>query len=221
MFRQNFCFLFTFLSYLSIGYSFVLLSTAPRRVVKVLKVSNGAWWGQWGPPQFCAEGTYAVGYAMKIEGGQGRGDDTSLNAISLFCMGLDDVRFGGKITSIQGIWGHWHSNVSCHKVEGTPTFLTAFDLQVERDLGGGDDTGANYVKFKCRDFAAATTPYELAAPPGHGLYGRTGSWSDTCPQNSAICGLRTRVERPLDHGDDTALDNVEFYCCEENMEAGK
>ena len=69
-----------------------------------------------------------------MERGQGSGDDTALNAIALFCKGLDGVRYGGKITSSQGIWGSWHNNASCHDVNGAPTFLTAFALHVERNL---------------------------------------------------------------------------------------
>jgi hypothetical protein len=46
--------------------SLILVSNAPRRVIKTLKASNGAPWGGWGPPQFCAEGTYAIGYSIKV-----------------------------------------------------------------------------------------------------------------------------------------------------------
>lgn len=47
--------------------SFIVLPNAPRRVVKVLKATNGAHFGYWGLTQFCAEGTYAVGYQLKVK----------------------------------------------------------------------------------------------------------------------------------------------------------
>ena len=46
--------------------SLILIKDAPRKVVKTLRVSNGAPWGTWGVSQFCAEGTYAIGYTVKV-----------------------------------------------------------------------------------------------------------------------------------------------------------
>jgi hypothetical protein len=77
------------------------------------------------------------------------------------------------------------------------------------------------VKFKCRDFGSVYKSFELASPPGHGLYGQIGDWSESCPPMSAICGIKTRVEQPLPDGDDTALNDVEFYCCVDNPDIGK
>lgn len=62
---MNFAFL-TFLVILRTGTAFILELNAPRNVSKVLSVTNGAPWGGWGPPQFCAAGTYAIGYAIKV-----------------------------------------------------------------------------------------------------------------------------------------------------------
>lgn len=45
---------------------FVLVQNAPRKVVKILTANNGGGWGSWHGPQFCADGTYAVGYNMKV-----------------------------------------------------------------------------------------------------------------------------------------------------------
>lgn len=48
-------------------------------------------WGDWGPEQFCPEGTFAKGFRLKVQrwqGGEvsgGYGDDTSLNTIELIC----------------------------------------------------------------------------------------------------------------------------------------
>ena len=44
--------------------------------------------------------------------------------------------------------------------------------------------------------------------------GRWGAWSDPvyCQPNHYVCGLRQRVEAPIE-GDDTAMNAIAFYCC--------
>ena len=46
--------------------SFVLVHNVERNVTSVLTVDNGDRWGDWGPAHFCAAGTFAVGYSMKV-----------------------------------------------------------------------------------------------------------------------------------------------------------
>ncbi|XP_071162934.1 vitelline membrane outer layer protein 1-like isoform X1 [Mytilus edulis] len=200
------------------SYAFLNLPDVPRQHIKTIGVSNGGWWGDWHPPHFCADGFFATGYNMKIEGNQHGHDDTSLNAILLRCMGFDN-HYGGTIESGEGSYGDWIGWTDCEKfgVHKNQTYLTSFSLQVEGDQGGGDDTAANYIKFKCRDFDDDRDESELAHPPGHGLFGGYGGWSESCPTHSAICGIQTRIEGPQGggiHGDDTSLNNVKFFCCD-------
>lgn len=68
-----------------------------------------------------------------MESNQHGGDDTALNSIKLVCKGLDSVRFGGRITSLEGPFGSWTGQVECYNLGRTPRFLTAFALQVEPD----------------------------------------------------------------------------------------
>ncbi|KAK3576978.1 hypothetical protein CHS0354_005981 [Potamilus streckersoni] len=230
---------------------FIVVNDAPRNVVKILTVANGGQWGDWHGPHFCADGSFAVGYNMKIELNQNAGDDSGLNAILLQCEFVEGSRYGGQVGSGEGTWGNWMGWTRCDNQAGAHDFLTSFSLQVEpsqackstiltyitmerstcltiafkscrktvsfeefRNGGAIDDTSANYVKFTCRDLTSDNNQTELAHPPGHGLWGSYGGWSESCPINSAICGIQTRIEASQHGGDDTALNDVKFFCCE-------
>lgn len=57
----------------------------------------------------------------------------------------------------------------------------------------------------------------LPSPGGEMTFtnsGPWGRWSDPvyCPPRHHVCGLRQKVEQPID-GDDTAMNAVSFYCC--------
>ena len=76
------------------------------------KLKFPGYYGDWGIKQFCQNGGYAVGFATKVEGYQGGGndgDDTAMNGLALKCSG------GGYITSAFGGWGSydlaaWHNS---------------------------------------------------------------------------------------------------------------
>ena len=166
----------------------------PRLFYQSIRSDGLTDWGDWGIPQFCPYPHHAIGYNTKIEGGQGKGDDTALNAIKLIC--------GDKsvIYSSAGPWGNWGGDVYCSSNEK----LSAFIMKSEPSQGKGDDTAANALKFYCSNrelFNHHEAPW--------------GIWGDLirCPASTYICGLRTQVERELGKGDDTALNNVIFYCC--------
>lgn len=79
----------------------------------------------------------------------------------------------------------------------------AFSLRVEARQTLGDNTAANNVRFRCSDST------ELERP---GLaWGDFGKWSKPCPKG--VCGLQTKVEPPMGLQDDTALNDVRFFCC--------
>ncbi|XP_053373904.1 uncharacterized protein LOC123531192 [Mercenaria mercenaria] len=100
------------------------------RVIATLKVTNGGRWGDWGSVQLCPEGSYAVGYDMKIEP-KCDSDCTALNAVKLVCE-FPDGKDSGEVTSAQGPWGAWVGRVQCPSRVRERQYLTSFDLQVEK-----------------------------------------------------------------------------------------
>ncbi|XP_052271327.1 vitelline membrane outer layer protein 1 homolog isoform X3 [Dreissena polymorpha] len=184
----------------------------PRAVTDTLRVINGGPHGIWTTDEFCPPHQFAVGYDMKIQYNQFTGDDTSLNAIALFCSDIQLRYYGEKrVTSGQSQFGALKGGVICKPI-GTAAFLTAFEMEVEGDQGDLDDTAAGYVKFKCTNMADDSVQ-ELNMDPGYSFVGAWGDWSSSCPHGSAICGLKTRIEPNQGSGDDTALNDVIFYCC--------
>ncbi|XP_053908740.1 vitelline membrane outer layer protein 1 homolog [Cuculus canorus] len=161
----------------------------------VISVENGGPWGEWGEPEFCPKGLYAVGFQLKVQPPQGFfGDDTALNAVRLLCAN------GAVATAGEGPRGTWSSPLSCNRGH-----LTAFRLRVEASRGLWDDTAANNVDMACSDGRV------LEGQGGRA--GTWGNWSSSCPHGGGICGLRTRLEAPQRGGDDTALNSVDMFCC--------
>ena len=66
----------------------------------------------------------------------------------------------------------------------------------------------------CVNDGPFTANYELVGDPLDVVRGEWGDWSDSCPSNSAICGISTNIEEYLGYGrDDTALNDAKMYCC--------
>jgi hypothetical protein len=159
--------------------------------------SEGSW-GGWMQQVYCNPGFWAVGYRMRVEGSRGRKDDTALNSVQLLCKSR-----GGAtewISSYDGLWGNWQGAAEC-----MGSYLSGARLRVEAPQGNGDDTGANNAEFTCSGGGYAT------APGGQGW----GQWSfwQSCPVNSAVCGLSIRFEGSQGGGDDTAMNGLRLYCC--------
>jgi hypothetical protein len=161
-------------------------------------------WGTWYGPKFCPANQFAVGYRMRVEGNQGSGDDTSLNAVQLECKPLNGSG-SSWISPHDGYWGTWTAAARCanSNPNALNNFLSGARLRVEPSQGSGDDTGANDATFLCSGGGVIN--------PGGG---RTfGAWSSdaTCPVNTAVCGISSRIEGPTD--DDTAMNGLRLMCC--------
>ena len=74
-----------------------------------------------------------------------------------------------------------------------------------------DDTSVNNVKFQCRGVKdSCTSELHLDWSDEKGTY---GNWSDTCSLGSGICGVQARFQAYQGDRDDTALNDVKFFCC--------
>ncbi|XP_070605817.1 vitelline membrane outer layer protein 1-like [Erythrolamprus reginae] len=174
---------------------FCLGNIENRAFRSVIYVENGGAWGSWGRYDFCFKG-FANGFSLKVEAVQGSDDDTALNGIRLHCSK------GLSIQSAVGPWGKWTKSKYCRSTY----YLVSFSLRVEPAQGSGDDTAANNIEFTCSDGEVLR---------GNGLnWGKFGKFSSRCPSRSkGICGIQTKVEEEQGSGDDTALNDVHFFCC--------
>ncbi|XP_075434092.1 uncharacterized protein LOC142471189 [Ascaphus truei] len=182
-----------------------LFSVGQGNSKNVISVSNGGKLGDWGPVEMCPVGSRARGFSVKLEEFQWFGDDTSLNGIRLLCFSSNN---NGEysIQSTEGAWGSWTSPVRCPNGS-----LIAFNLVVSPPQGDGDDTAANNIVFMCSDETILVQPLLW--------WGSSGRWSQIC--KIGICGISTRVEEYQGKGDDTALNDVKFTCCENFKEITK
>ncbi|XP_068130020.1 vitelline membrane outer layer protein 1 homolog [Hyperolius riggenbachi] len=175
----------------------LLLLQATQTYSAFILVENGGPWGGWGGTQSCPEGTSARGFSLLVESPQGRGDDTALNAIKLYCAEPYSTTVKATVTSSAGGWGHWTRVQWCPSGD-----IVSFSLKVEQPIDG-DDTAANNIMFQCSDLTILTGD--------GGPWGDFGGWSDIC--YSGVCGIRTRVEGSQGKGDDTSLNDVQLRCC--------
>ncbi|MBC6481281.1 MAG: hypothetical protein GDA56_29470 [Hormoscilla sp. GM7CHS1pb] len=174
----------------------------PKQEYKVVgKIGPfGGHWGNWGNQQQCPTDQWVLGGELKVEKKQGSGDDTALNGIYLRCGTQEDRVRTTEIASAAGPWGNKFELGTCKN-----GYVVAGRLRIEPKQGRGDDTGAVDAEFRCEDGTSLQTNYRLD----------WGGWSSrkSCPSQSAICGIKTRVESPQGGGDDTALNDAEFICC--------
>ena len=145
-----------------------------------------------------------------------------MNTLCLICSGGDEIC--SKNLKSAGIWGDWYSSRTCDNG------FTGFNFRYEWDpnesisqkLGlywifksPADGTSGNDLQLKCKgkDWMGVSSPVSW------------GDWhSESCPSGYVICGLKTRVEPhdpQFENMDDSALNGVEFVCCEETAVKGR
>lgn len=162
-------------------------------------------WGDWGTSDFCPEGSYVNGFEIKIEDYQKGGDDTGLNSVKLICINLNGI-FQKDVTSSEGPWGYYRGREYCPNGLGN-----GFELKSEPSQGGRhDDLAATDFNLICANGDGSSSIVRGGEILGFGNWATTGRM---CPPETAICGIRTQVERSQGKRDDTSMNNVDLACC--------
>ncbi|XP_058040088.1 vitelline membrane outer layer protein 1 homolog [Ahaetulla prasina] len=175
---------------------------ANRRDYDSISVKNGGQWGVWTWIDKCPPGSYAIGFSIRVEEYRGASDDTSLNGIRLFCSTEQTSNIMYTVESEPGEYGHWSGIRWCPR----NGILRSFQLKVEPEQGAGDDTAVNNIRFRCSN--------GLQIEEAGGPFGEYSEWSTPC-ERGGICGLQTKQEHYQGFFiDDTALNDVRFFCCE-------
>merc|ERR1719322_966423 len=166
------------------------LSKNDRPFVSEIKPVALTHWGDWGVAEFCPDMSFARDYELKIEPSN-ESADTAMNAIKLYCYyNISGVELeAGQITSTVGPFGDWTGKVSCGD---KGDFLRGAQFKSEPDQGVADDTAGNSVNMECTDGS-------ILEPEG-GPWGEWTHW-ELCPENTAICGVKTRVEPDITYDD--------------------
>jgi len=110
-------------------------------ITKKIK-SSSAPWGRWYGPAYCnGLDNPVVGMAGRMERKQGKGDDTTLNSVGLYCK--NGGKFGGILVH-EGYWGKWQGRLSCPP----GTAVNGVKTQVEQPCDC-DNTAMNGIQLHC------------------------------------------------------------------------
>jgi len=183
-----------------------------RPYVAEITPDAGSNWGDWGSASFCPEGSWATGFQLKVEPDCGAFcDDTALNGVKLFCANPDGTD-RGEVTSTVGSFGGWKGVHRCSPrgsairgIQFRSEAETRLRQQgVDNDMRHMDETAGNNIDTLC-----------MSGDVLVGDGGSFGLWSDyvLCPDNTAVCGIKTKVEQSQGASDDTALNQITLYCC--------
>jgi hypothetical protein len=119
--------------------------------------SKEGFWGDWSSWSKCATGEILASYELKVEGGQGGGDDTAANAVRMGCRSIRSSVATPSYTLLpaQQQWGSWTG----YRQTPVGKAICGIQTKVEDQQGGNnDDTALNDVKFFYCDLATPADP---------------------------------------------------------------
>ncbi|XP_042867906.1 vitelline membrane outer layer protein 1-like [Penaeus japonicus] len=157
-----------------------------RQVTDSLRLNNGLSWGEWGPIEYCEDGSFATAFQVKFEPySLIDTDETAINAVRLYCSTIDHI-LTGYVQSVEGNHGDWLGLRSCSS--GYVTGMRANVLEPQGTFG--DDVAVKNVQLSCDDGREVITGViEEGKIPN-------GDWSlwSRCSPNSAVCGIEVSVK---------------------------
>lgn len=97
---------------------------------------NFGTWGSWAS-KGCDKGSYMTYFALKVEGNQGSGDDTSANAVNFWCSNNISIAASNDAPwGTMGLWKGGYPNAA----------ICGIQLKIESNQGRGDDTALNDLR---------------------------------------------------------------------------
>ncbi|KAK8396507.1 hypothetical protein O3P69_005509 [Scylla paramamosain] len=225
---------------LALGGQAAAAVAGPRSVVETLHLDNGLNKGEWGPIAICSPNAYVFAFEIKYSG-LGYVDDTSVNAIKLYCQ-TSEGSLTDLITSSEGTYGQWRGMRPC----GAGEFLTGVRGNVVPDMGPlGDDLGVDNLQMRCsggevldglhgtpqKVGQSSVVAREITEVGGREMeavhlkiprageqtahardYGDWGTWQ-ACSVGNKICGLQVRLQNNHPLEDDAGVTDVNMFCC--------
>ncbi|KAK7063230.1 hypothetical protein SK128_005239 [Halocaridina rubra] len=193
---------------ISLLFAFPGSAESQRVITKNLTLSTGLDFGDWGEEEYCPDGSFAVDLEVMFQDYFiTHLDETAINAVKLYCSTLEGIH-NGYITSTVGENGEWQGMRPCPNGLMTGTRGQVLD---EQGLLG-DDVAVQNVEMQCNYGESKVTG---VLPTSRDVKINEGDWSEwgQCEQDSAVCGIKIRYEKPSLVADTTAISNIMMYCC--------
>jgi len=177
--------------------------------VDTLLLSNAYNAGKWGAIRICPPDSYVQGFELKFArvGWIGDIDDTALNGVKLYCAHYLTGVAVAYVTSSVAPAGEWQGIRPC----SGGRVMTGFRGRVLEHQVLGDNVAVEDLQADC-GFGEEVLEGMVGQD---NLKGTWSSWA-RCPSNSAVCGVQTKVDAPSLLGDDTAITDVNLFCCLRN-----
>ncbi|XP_018020559.1 vitelline membrane outer layer protein 1 homolog [Hyalella azteca] len=181
-----------------------------RGVTSTLFLNNPYDAGDWGFIGLCPEYSFVHAFEILFVP-PGNVDETAINAVKLYCS--TEQHFDvGYVESAAGPDGLWYGMKVCHG-----TFITGFRAKVLEYQGVfTDDVAVQDFQAECNYGEEILSGISLLdeedATPVEFNDGEWSVWAQ-CPPGNAVCGLQTRVEAPQLADDDTAVTDINLFCC--------
>ncbi|OWA51872.1 putative Vitelline membrane outer layer protein 1-like protein [Hypsibius exemplaris] len=110
---------------------------------------HDGFWGTWGKKFYCKNDEYAVGFQLRSEKDQGKGDDSAANNLRLLCGNIKNPKnIYTMLDQVEGDgmqWGDWTAVQTCPEMH----VMCGLKVQVEEQQGSGDDSALNNLVASC------------------------------------------------------------------------